>query len=84
MDAFDFTNLAGASDQGEFAKALLAGAEEIEVREGVRMVKDLTVVAKELLRTAGLEGREERLRDENQWCSWEAKIAARADKGQAA
>ena len=29
----------------------------------------------ELLRIAGLEGREERLRDENQWSSWETKIA---------
>src|SRR4051812_13339735 len=29
----------------------------------------------ELLRIAGLEGQEKRLRDENQWVSWEAKIA---------
>src|SRR4051794_37120959 len=29
----------------------------------------------ELLRIAGLEGREEGLRDENHWFSWEAKIA---------
>lgn len=47
VDAFDFTNLAGASDPDEFAKALLPAAEEIEVGEGVRMVKDLKVVAKE-------------------------------------
>ncbi len=47
VDAFDFTNLAGASDPDEFAKALLPAAEEIEVAEGVRMVKDLKVVAKE-------------------------------------
>jgi hypothetical protein len=47
VDAFDFTNLAGANNPDEFAKALLAAAEEIEVKEGVRMVKDLKVVAKE-------------------------------------
>jgi len=47
VDAFDFTNLAGANDPDEFAKALLAAAEEIEVGEGARMAKDLKVVAKE-------------------------------------
>ena len=47
VDAFDFTNLAGANNPAEFAKALLAAAEEIEVKEGVRLVKDLQVVAKE-------------------------------------
>ena len=47
VDAFDFTNLAGANNPDEFAKALLAAAEEIEVKEGVRLVKDLKVVAKE-------------------------------------
>jgi hypothetical protein len=47
VDAFDFTNLAGANNPDEFAKALLAAAEEIEVEEGVRLVKDLKVVAKE-------------------------------------
>jgi len=47
VDAFDFTNLAGANNPDEFAKALRSAAEEIEVKEGVRMVKDLKVVAKE-------------------------------------
>ena len=47
VDAFDFTNLAGANSPDEFAKALLAAAEEIEVKEGVHLVKDLKVVAKE-------------------------------------
>ena len=47
VDAFDFTNLAGAKNPEEFAKALRAASEEIEVAEGVRMVKDLKVVAKE-------------------------------------
>ncbi len=47
VDAFDFTNLAGAGDADEFAKALLPAAEEIEVGEGARMVKNLKVAAKE-------------------------------------
>jgi len=47
VDAFDFTNLAGAGNPVEFAKALQAAAEEVEVQEGARMVKDLKVVAKE-------------------------------------
>jgi hypothetical protein len=47
VDAFDFTNLAGADNPDEFAKALLAASEEIEVPENARMVKDLKVVAKE-------------------------------------
>ncbi len=47
VDAFDFTNLAGANDPDQFAKALLTAAEEIEIKEGVRMVKNLKVVAKE-------------------------------------
>ena len=47
VDAFDFTNLAGANNPDEFAKALRAAAEEIEVGEGVRMTKDLKVAAKE-------------------------------------
>ena len=47
VDAFDFTNLAGAKNPEEFAKALRTAAEEIEVAEGVRMVRDLKVVAKE-------------------------------------
>jgi hypothetical protein len=47
VDAFDFTNLAGANHPDEFAKALRAAAEEIEVGEGVRMAKDLKVAAKE-------------------------------------
>jgi hypothetical protein len=47
VDAFDFTNLAGADNPDEFAKALRAAAEEIEVAEGGRIVKDLQVAAKE-------------------------------------
>jgi len=47
VDAFDFTNLAGANNPAEFAKALLAAAEEIEVKEGVSLVKNLKIVAKE-------------------------------------
>jgi len=47
LDAYDFTNLAGANDQDEFAKALRAVAEEIEIGEGARVVKDLRVAAKE-------------------------------------
>ena len=47
VDAFDFTNLGGASDPDEFAKALRTAAEEIEVPEGARIVKDLKVAGKE-------------------------------------
>lgn len=47
VDAFDFTNLAGADRPEEFAQALLAAAEEIELKEGVRLVKNLKIVAKE-------------------------------------
>jgi Carboxypeptidase regulatory-like domain len=47
VDAYDFTNLAGANNPNEFAKALLGAAEEIEIKEGARLVKDLKVVAKE-------------------------------------
>jgi hypothetical protein len=47
VDAFDFTNLAGAKNPDEFAAALRAASEEIDVAEGVRMVKDLKVVANE-------------------------------------
>ncbi|HUA59995.1 MAG TPA: carboxypeptidase-like regulatory domain-containing protein [Verrucomicrobiae bacterium] len=47
VDAYDFTNLAGAGDQDEFAKALRTAAEEIEVAESARIVKDLKVAARE-------------------------------------
>jgi hypothetical protein len=47
VDAFDFTNLAGAANPDEFAKALRAAAEEIEIGEGVRITKDLKIAAKE-------------------------------------
>ena len=47
VDAYDFTNLAGANDQDEFAKALRTAAEEIDVGEGARIVKDLKVAARE-------------------------------------
>ena len=47
VDAFDFTNLTGANRPDELAKALLAAAEEIEVKEGARLVKNLKIVAKE-------------------------------------
>lgn len=47
VDAYDFTSLAGAKDQDEFAKALRAAAEEIEVAEGGRVTKDLRAAAKE-------------------------------------
>jgi len=47
VDAFDFTNLSGADRPEEFAKALLAAAEEIEVKEGVGLVKNLQIVGKE-------------------------------------
>ena len=47
VDAYDFTSLADAKDQDEFAKALRAAAEEIEVAEGGRVMKDLRAAAKE-------------------------------------
>src|SRR5205823_13967736 len=47
VDAYDFTNLAGANSPDEFAKALLKVSEEIEIQEGAHVVKNLKVAAKE-------------------------------------
>lgn len=47
IDTFDLADVSGASGQDEVLNALLEAAEEIEIKEGDRMVKDLKVVGKE-------------------------------------
>jgi hypothetical protein len=49
VDAAEWLDAAGITDSKEFVKTLQAAAEEIEIKEGDRIVKDFKVVDKEKL-----------------------------------